>query len=238
MAAPREEEGPMDADPAYVEVDVFEQAMQLSGLEVSANASGDELLKLGNSQWAMFVSSMLQNAGISVELLNAADMIGAEKLFEAAQIIEVPTLEAALSNEMPMDEIQFAPMHEMRGLQVKLVPAGHWKVCVQTERKAQYKTSARGGTSRSTASEAPHSWTSNLAYEIVVNNDGVLHTTLAVAKMVTITLLFEMDKNRRTKCTPNGLPSMQSRRVDICFANEFLNSCQVCASQGVPRTVL
>ena len=71
MAAPREEEGPMDADPAYVEVDVFEQAMQLSGLEVSANASGDELLKLGNSQWAMFVSSMLQNAGISVELLQA-----------------------------------------------------------------------------------------------------------------------------------------------------------------------
>ena len=100
----------MDVDPENVEVDVFEQAMQLSSLEVSANAAGDELLKLGNSQWAMFVSSMLQNAGISVELLNAADMIGAEKLFEAAQIIEVPTLEAALSNEMlkpiPSDIVQ------------------------------------------------------------------------------------------------------------------------------------
>ena len=226
MAEPEPEEpAAAAADEELPDVDVFEQAMELARL--TADPSLEKHLIFGGSKWQVWVAAQLQNAGINVEKQDKENADGDavdEDLFVAYQIVGQITIQGALNPEIDIDKIQFIPIENILGVQIKLSPHHCWKLAIQTERKQHFHSTSRS--SRGTAAAAPHILRSQEAYEIAVPVANVLHTTLAVATQFSITILFEKDKKGQTLMTREW-PKVAARRVDVVYTNKHLSILQV-----------
>ena len=186
---------------------------------------------LGARALDLFVAGILQAAGITVEIVKGG--AGAGDLYHVVQIVGEADIVAAFGVKEE-ENIKYVGKDDMLGLQVKLLDVATWKVTVINENKETHETKKLKRARACTGEPAKTTtFKTDSLYEIAVPVPGGrgICCTAALSKLITINIAFKRGNpimfGHPQSAWLGDKPLIAQRRIDSCFINRHLLTCQV-----------